>query len=435
MELKNLLSSEFTREMQKGEGVTTFFEALREMDKHILFIPFGLVSPGIYTAAYPKDGIDYFDAASYSLAHVRRATDKRTVKKVAIDTLLDAGGDNIDDFIEELLIAKDAMFVLDSGTFFVTDEAFRELAKLSRLSGEALKHPSLFRDDYISSLVVEKCVDYAKKRTPQNAFTAIAVEQFGVKRIISFRSGKYEAIPQTVLKTAFYSMIERDDWGAVECRDWKIDHSLSYVDLEFPDIVDSIMSAYPEFDAKLSGKLVPGVRLSTGSTGDNSLKATMTWRLADSNKAALLQGVTQKHCKTYDMTNFIEEVHKNIWDKFGELPARLAELIVVDVSGNSEILASYVESVYKELQLNKVFMLDDGPAKTDKTDYKTKIVDHVVEGLIWKSSLSAFDVAIKIMSVADELDIAESYRDGLRNKVAKAAYCKVFDELLRKVGC
>lgn len=430
MELKNLLSSEFIREMKKGEGVTTFFEALEEMDKHILFIPFGLTSPGIYTAAYPKDGIDYFDAASYSLAHVKRATDKRTVKKVAIDTLLDAGGEDIDDFIEELLVAKDAMFVLDSGTFFVTDDAFRELAKLSKLSGEALKHPSLYRDDYISSLVIERCIDYAKKRTPQNAFTAVAVEQFGVKRIISFRSGKYEAIPQTVLKTAFNSMIERDDWGAVECRDWKIDHSLSYIDLEFPDIIDAITSSYPELDSKL----VPGVRLSTGSTGDNSLKVTMTWRLAGSDKAALLQGVTQKHCKTYDMTNFVEDVHENIWDKFGELPARLAELITVDVSTNSEILASYVESVYKELQLNKVFMLDDGPAKTDKTDYKKKIVDHVISGLAWKSGLSAFDVAMKIMSIADELDIAESYRDGLRNKVAKAAYCKVFDELLEKVG-
>lgn len=430
MELKNLLSSEFVREMEKGEGVAAFFEALKEMDKHILFIPFGLTIPGIYTAAYPKDGIDYFDAASYSLSHVKRATEKRTVKKVAIDTLLDAGGDAIDEFIEELLTAKDAMFVLDSGTFFVTDEAFRELAKLSKLSGEALKHPSLYRDDYISSLVMERCVDYAKKRTPQNAFTAIAVEQFGVKRIISFRSGKYEAIPQTVLETAFNSMIERDDWGAIECRDWRIDHSLSYIDLEFPDIIDTIASAYPELD----GKLIPGVRLSTGSTGDNPLKATMTWRLADSGNAALLQGVVQKHCKTYDMKNFVEEVHETIWDKFGELPARLAELLTVDVSTNSEILASYVESVYKELQLNKVFMLDDGPAKTDKTNYKQKIIDHVVGGLIWKTDLTAFDVAMKIMAIADELDIADSYRDGLRNKVAKAAYCKVFDELAKKVG-
>lgn len=425
MALKNLLCSDFNVKKKDSEGLTEFFSNLEELDKHIQFIPLSKIE--VMSPAMGADNCDFFDIDEYCFSYIKRATDKTVIRKVSIDSLLKEREDTVSDFIEELLAMKDSMFISDgTGMFFVTDESFRDFAKLAKLGGEALKTPSAYRDNYIASLLIDRCNCYAKKRTPKPAFTAVAFEQCGIKRVMAARSGNYIAIPQSILKKVFLSMMDRDDWGAVECHDWYIDHDISYVDLEFPDVADNILVSYPDMP-KLP--IVPGVRLSTGSTGLNSLKATMTWRYEGNSYPALLDGVTQKHCNTYEGAAFIERVHETVWDRYGELPEKLAELYTVPVSSNASIISGIAGKVIKELALHKIFMQNTEAPKTEKADHCQRIIDYISAGLCYKPNVTAYDIATRFMTVADNVDMPDSYRAPIRNALMKAPYCHVFSEI------
>ena len=424
--LTNLLCTNFCVKKGKDEELSDFFANLTELDKHIQFIP--LTEVKVMTPATVEDELEFFNVKEYALAYIERAQKKKRVNMVKIDSLLDKREEEISDFMEEVLAMKDNIFIADSktGMVFVTDEAFRDFAKLARLSGDALSTPSYYRDNYIASLLINRCMTFSKKRTPKPAFTAVAFEQCGIKRVLAARSGDYTAIPQAILRDVFLSIMERDDWGRVECRDWYIDHDISYCDIEFPDVAANILAAYPDMP---KFPMIPGVRLSTGSTGLNSLKATMTWRYEDYQYPALLDGVTQKHCNTYEGDAFIERVHENIWDKYGELPARLAELYTVSV--RKEQVESITESVLKDLALNKVFMQKtDSAPKTASADYRQKIVDYMTIGFS-SAEVTLYDIAMRFMTVADNVEMADSYKNNVRNALSKAAYCETFTKFLK----
>lgn len=417
--LANLLCGDFALKKGEKEGLSEFFEAIEELDRHIQFIPLSSIS--VLTPAKPQDGENFFDVPSYSLSYVERAVAKKTIRKVSIDSLLDGKEEEISSFLEELLASEDAIFMVEKvGMFFVTEDAFINFAKLSKLSGDALRQPSVERDNYITALMGDRCRTYARKRSPKPAFTAIAFEQCGIKRVIAARSGDYTAIPQQLLKNVFASMMDKDDWGAVECHDWYIDHDISYIDLEFPDIEESIHLSYPDMP-KLP--IVPGVRLSTGSTGLNSLKATMTWRYESNECPALLDGTAQKHCNTYEGDAFIERVHQTIWDRYGELPAKLAELYTIPISTKPSDVSDICESVLKKLAINKIFMQKEDTAKTAKADYQQKIVDYMTTGICCLREATLYDIAVRFMTVADSVEMPVSYQANVRNALMKAAYC------------
>lgn len=417
--LKNLLCSSFRLCKTEETGLTDFFETLQEMDKHIEFVPLSALD--LYTPATADDKIEFFDMADYSICLVKRGVSKSTVKKVSIDSLLDYGEEELNDYIEEVLASRDSMIVSKDGTFFVSEDALIRFAKLSQLTGDALRNQNKFRDNYIAYLLKDRCSRFAKKTTPKPAFTVVVFEQQSVKRVVSACSGNYKAIPQSTLYTLYNDIMGRDDWGEVVCRDWYIDHDISYIDLEFPELSEALSLEY--FPSK-SLPIIPGIRLSTGSTGFNTLKATMTWRCEGCENPAVLDSVSQKHCSTYEGSEFIERIHTNIWDRYGELPERLAELYLVPVV--SEDVETTVRLAVKQLQLNKlVFMQKDAP-KTEKHNYVEHIVSAVVDEFKGVTSISAYDIATSLMSAANKVEMPESYRQPLTNLLMKTPYCDAF---------
>ena len=175
--LTNLLCTNFCVKKGKDEELSDFFANLTELDKHIQFIP--LTEVKVMTPATVEDELEFFNVKEYALAYIERAQKKKRVNMVKIDSLLDKREEEISDFMEEVLAMKDNIFIADSktGMVFVTDEAFRDFAKLARLSGDALSTPSYYRDNYIASLLINRCMTFSKKRTPNPAFTAVAFEQ------------------------------------------------------------------------------------------------------------------------------------------------------------------------------------------------------------------------------------------------------------------
>lgn len=423
--LKNLLCASFCLRKTEETGLTDFFNTLEEMDKHIEFVPLSALD--LYTPATTDDKIDFFDMADYSICLVKRGVPKSTVKKVSIDSLLDYGEEELNDYIEELLAARDSMIASKDGTFFVSEDALIRFAKLSQLTGDALRNQNRFRDNYIAYLLKDRCSKFSKKSTPKPAFTAVTFEQQNVKRVVSACSGNYKAIPQITLRTLYEDIMRRDDWGEVVCRDWYIDHDISYIDLEFPDLSETLSKEYMPDKVLPYIEVIPGIRLSTGSTGYNTLKVTMTWRHKCCETPALLDSVAQKHCNTYEGSEYVERIHTNIWDRYGELPQRLAELFLVPVAAKD--VEPTVRRVINELRLNKlVFMQREDTPKTEKCNYVERLISAVVAELIELKDISAYDIATRLMYVADKIEMPVSYRQPLTNLLMKAPYCNAFKE-------
>lgn len=424
--LNNFLCSDFE---ERGNNLEKFFELLKELDDSFKFIP--VTDAKLLSPATSEDPVKtYFDGAEYAFNYLERGTTDKSVFKILIDNLLDAAESadvDFSPFIEELIEKKDSLLSTGGKNFFVTESTLKEFAKLCKLTGDALKEPSVWRDEYLASLIKKRCEEYKKKRKSKTAFTAILATQAGVSRCLSVRSGDYNPIPQTTLQTLFEDIMNRDDWGAVDCHGYIVDHNKSEVYLEFPEIASDLKAEYPNLP---TFPFVPGIRIATGSTGLCSLQCQMTWRMVGNEATASIGvPVRQKHCNTYEKEAFTEAVHIYIWDRYGELPAKMSELYNVMIPATSSAIRPLVEDVFKSLSLGKVFMQTDAPKK-EEADYVKQLTDNVVYKLIADFTgkpLTAYDVAVEIIDSGMTLEVPDSYKEALYKELYRAPYSVAFD--------
>lgn len=430
----NILDKTFKKSEQGDTcSLLNFFEGLRLMDERIKYVP--LSSAEIYSALYKTEG-ESIDEDTYSLKYRLRGAQKEKNLLMSIDEILSL--ENGEEIIDILLADKDVFFMfagkdykIDSADsddekdltrsgFFCTQEALIGAAKLCKLSGDALSIPSVFRDNYISELIQKRCLDSARKREPVPGFTAICIEDSGLYRALQMRSGRYKAIPQETLKDALFELLTSDDYGEGHCLKWYIDHDLSYADMEFPDVLEQLKADYPELPKDFP--VIPGIRISTGSTGFNTLKVSMTYRRPGAPEPVIMSSVSQKHCETYDREQFITDCHKEIWGRYGELPRKLVELQSESV--HSSEVAMVIMDTIKKIGIHKIFMCKSltGPA----LDYAEKISFSAQSTLkSWYTDIDHItkcDIALAMMDTVDKITAPESYREPLRAALMKAAF-------------
>lgn len=426
--MNGILSTEFTVE-RTGDSATLgeFFEHLERMDKAISFIP--LSGVGFYSPARVEDPEEAFDEEAYGLAFFLRGELARKKLIVKVDELLELPEG--EEFVNTLITEKDSFFtykgtdfkvedeetIFDRGGFFLTETALVNAAKLCKLSGDALAKPSAYRDAYLAHLFNERCATAAVKREPQPGFTAIVFSAGNLNRCFAIRSGKYTSIEQSLLKTALFDLLASDDYGEGECRKWHVDHDISYADLELPHVEAQLKTDYPELP---EFPLIPGIRISTGSTGLNTLKVSMTYRRPEAAEPVILGSATQKHCNTFEREEFLKRCHEEVWSRYGELPRKLSELQSEPLT---EGLGYFLDDVLKRINIQKIFMQKEAP-KTEKADYITKIKVATKE-ILEKDSITAptkYDVAIALMDAAEKITVADSYKESVRAALMQAAF-------------
>ena len=66
--------------------------------------------------------------------------------------------------------------------------------------------------------------------------------------------------------------------------------------------------------------------------------------------------------------------------------------------------------------------------KTEKCNYVERLISAVVAELKELKDISAYDIATRLMYVADKIEMPVSYRQPLTNLLMKAPYCNAFKE-------
>ena len=331
-----------------------------------------------------------------------------------------------------LLMTGEAVYLMRNDA---VEEAFFNNC---RLRGSYLEIPSperdkfllrSFQEDRVSTLIVRKDGDMSK--------------------IFSVRSGRYKPLKQKIVADIFDKICEDETLGEKkELSQWSVDHDFTVLYVEFPDLGEYYKETFG-----LADDIIPGIKIINSGTGRSKLKAMETWRVG--SVIFERKPLGKVHRGEWSVTSFVAACKDEIFKSYSRLPERLGDLWGIDfIEANTvtetearEILDPIVKRALKELKVEEVFAVKTDPsefftktkkAPTKRTEYAAKMTKAITDALVNELVLSglgvtAYDVAVNIMMLADRIDgIPVSYIQKLKNCTGDAAFLKY--ETYKKVS-
>lgn len=294
-----------------------------------------------------------------------------------------------------------------SRKFVFTTESL--LATLDRfgLKGGFLSRPSLARD----VLVEQELIDGNKE------ITLVCREINGVEKCFAILSGKYKPIDQSVI----FSLIERIEkdglLGKPECREWFIDHYYTRVYIDFPDKAKELTNHFGKKEC-----YTPGICISTSDTGDCSLKVAGTFRVG--NSLVTENEILHKHIGEYDEDDFIKEVIETVFAEFTILPAKLCDLMMVDI-GDTTLDLSKAENRVLNAEFYKDVLASAFNQLGITAAVGIKVKKQLFEGMLLEIDPSlnytAYDIAVSLMKLPERVGKIPSLPN-LQKAVGRAPY-------------
>lgn len=341
--------------------------------------------------------LEYNDEASTFAVCADSLTEKK-IAKLNHEKFLDKGGTN--ELLKEMH-EKSKLLIQNKGTIYFTSFGLsRDLGARARVGGDAIYDPTKERAAYFMSRYIKE-PSFATVVCRNNMDTGGSVQ-----KIIAILSGRYCYVPQgTLLK-----IIDNIDasLGAVKCNGWSVSNNLTRILLEFPDKAAEVAKTY-----SLPNTVIPGLMLETSDTGDCSITAVGTWRLAGKRYASYGNRYSRKHSGEVDIENVMSKIEKTIFGKYTVLPARLCELMLVDMKFPASAINNVLATARHTVALSK---------RTVK--YLAETLGNELDP---GAKYTAYDIAMLLLDLPARV---ESNNNETREEVQKLCYNALFEDFV-----
>ena len=213
-------------------------------------------------------------------------------------------------------------------------------------------------------------------------------------KVFAALSGKYEAIPMTILSDVINRLSDVSDMGKPVVKRWYIDQNVAEIQVEFPDVADAFSAEY-----KLPEKVIPGLLLMSSDTGYCSITIKGTYRMEDQKTHVVVDEYSHKHIGDINESMILDACEKQIFARISRLPNALVEKLgKVIALGNSPDVADIVKSAYesgfRKLGLTKVLGAKRKKAVLEALNLE---IDPSV-------TYTEYDIAQTLMRLPDRID-------------------------------
>lgn len=302
-----------------------------------------------------------------------------------------------DEFIDEIVSRSKLMLRLYSESSgqtycFASSHLNRDLAARARLGGDAVYTPTVLRNRYIMENFVS---------LPVNTSAVIRCnpeESNRVHKVFALPTSNYTYIPQTMLLEMADALA--NEFGKFKCERWYIDHFITRVWLTFPEKAKDICEVH-----KLPETLVPGVLLETSDTGDCSIRAIAYWQRKGSARIGTYE---HEHRGTVELTKIIDSMKMKLMPRYTELPARLCELLTIDLPDP----AASIERIFSMLNANKIL----GKKRADNF---VKAMSDEVSSL---GTMTAYEMAMMFIDLPARYVEEKALIDSLEEMVGRVPF-------------
>ena len=159
--------------------------------------------------------------------------------------------------------------------------------------------------------------------------------------------------------------------------------------------------------------------------GYSSLRIIGTWRYK--NSISIADEVSRKHCGEFDVDELIKNAKIKIFGKYTELPERLCELMLLDITNpswkkypyddfikmNNNAICESIKNIFKEL----------GIAKAIQKKNEKALLQCVLNEVDPEMSYTAYDICLLIMNIPSKvIGLNKNYGDAITKIVGMAPY-------------
>lgn len=302
------------------------------------------------------------------------------------------------ELIEDLKKGSKMTIIIAGKNHIVSDLAFNTLNRRACLGGEAMNKPSIGR--------AVECAKAFFLRAPQK-LQMITRTNKDAHVVVAVHSDKYCYVPQTALIDIYNQIV--CDFGKTECLMWEVTHEISHCYVGFPEIAQEFADTY-----NLPVKVTPGLYFSTSDTGDGSLTIRGVWDI--NGNIAGGETIKRNHRGEIDIAEFVANAKNTVFAEFNAIPARLAELLAIDVPDPKFT----IHSIFKQIDLYKVANLGRRNAAL--------LYQELTNELDPAAKYTAYDIAMMFLTLPARVkgthwSVAEKMQN-LAKKAVFASYTK-----------
>lgn len=344
---------------------------------------------------YGKGKSPYFVFTLDALEKHNRSGKSFPVGVVSDDTFTPEMTKELDDTTH--LAAK-----INGEKYAVSSLAIPTMMQRAGMSGTAFNHQDLEMNELLAHAIMVP--SRTKNGMPQK-LTVIyrEMEEHGrvYKKIFAMLGKYYEFIPQTILTRMAEKLLADSSLGKADVKAWNVNHSRTWIYLEFPEAADDITDAY-----SLPDRFIPGLYLATSDIGDNSIVARGTIRQDKSSTYSITEEVKRKHSGEVDENDLLDKVDQQIFRNVRVLPEALAKLITVSVMDYAG--KDMTDEAVQEENSDKVVSIMQKVLKTMNGIFSKKVRAGITEALAEEVNpqrrYSYYDIAVLFMNLGDRLE-------------------------------
>lgn len=291
---------------------------------------------------------------------------------LALPEALTDDGDEIITFIEEHFdksfleeTLKDGLIFTLRGEkgempIFVAPQAYNTFGQRIDLPGAAMQHSSLGRECHIADHVAH----HAEKQT----CTAVIKQNDGVDKAFALLSASYRPIALNILEGITKSLEKVSGIGESNGIRWTINHAMAEIVLEFPEYGDKIKKAYG-----LKDELTPCIKLMSSDTGECAVRAVGFWR-TNSGDEIITDEYARKHKGAITPNEIVENIQKEVFDKYEVLPKTLQSLQFIPVTPKDLDLSLPKRPPVKPAHIDDPAYDGDEAVQKAKADYEAACI-------------------------------------------------------------
>ena len=245
----------------------------------------------------------------------------------------------------------------------------------------------------------------------------------GIRKVFSFRSGKYTRIQQTAVMEILRNLdgltTEADEDGKTlpkyEMRDWTVTHFMTEANISFDSVAEQFSTMY-----NLKEKVIPCFRINTSDTGNSSLRITKHFLCSLGTEEVYLSlphtvgemdYVLSRHYGKTDIENLVSKLNRDVFGDFKAIPENLSKIALMGMAETEKVLRIAFNAM--QLQTNGVII---------NKKLEERIVSQMAAMLPKYESVYDTLYYVLYASENEDIDLTDNQREELRSKALMATF-------------
>ena len=296
---------------------------------------------------------------------------------------------------------ENAGFMISDGvnTYYISKYAMVSIYARANLNGDGMARRSLSK-----CLFLEESLHYAgigdtgrnhrvkAKDNPEDFnCTMVIRKQDGIRKLFFLPTEKYTPMPLTVLSDTAKHIMGTRMFGKPKVKKWKVSHSVSEIQIVFPEMMEEIKEKY-----QLEHDILPGVLIRSSDIGMACTEMQVIAYIGNSKRYVVLNGVKQKHAGEFDVDEMLDQISDMVTKAIKELPAKMHGLKKMEIVGKKmsksdrkKVAETLFTKSFRQIGLSTVI------GKKREMMFKQDVVEK------FNGQVSAYDVAIWTLTIGD----------------------------------